>query len=111
MIYIRTCNMYAKRTYFLNNQQLILPIATLARASINWAGENQWRNKKNINTQKTGKNLVSVFPLCSFNRCIVIRSHSDTNGSFHSFTSFNKPTSSSRWVILCVFSSSCIDIA
>ena len=26
--------MYAKRTYFLNNQQLILPIATLARASI-----------------------------------------------------------------------------
>ena len=39
MIYIRTCNMYAKRTYFLNNQQLILPIAILAQASINWAGK------------------------------------------------------------------------
>ena len=39
MIYIRTSNMYAKRTYFLNNQQLILPIAILARASINWAGK------------------------------------------------------------------------
>ena len=31
--------MYTKRTYFLNNQQLILPIAILARASINWAGK------------------------------------------------------------------------
>ena len=31
--------MYAKRTYFLNNQQLILPIAILAQASINWAGK------------------------------------------------------------------------
>ena len=38
-IYILTCNMYTKRTYFLNNQQLILPIAILARASINWAGK------------------------------------------------------------------------
>ena len=73
-------------------------------------GENQWMNKKNINTQTTGKNLVSIFPLCSVNRCIVIRSYSDTNSSFHSFTSFNKPTPSSRWVIFCVFASTCIDI-
>ena len=73
-------------------------------------GENQWRNKKNINTQTTGKNLVSVFPLCSFNRRIVIRSHSDANSSFHSFTSFNKPTPSARWAIFCVFASTCIDI-
>ena len=31
--------MYAKRTYVYNNQQLILPKAILARASINWAGK------------------------------------------------------------------------
>ena len=47
MIYIRTGHMYAMLTYLLNNQQLILSIAIQAQARVNWAGGNQWRNKKN----------------------------------------------------------------
>ena len=39
MIYIYIYSHLQQATYFLNNQQLILPIAILARASINWAGK------------------------------------------------------------------------
>ena len=44
-----------------------------------------------------------------FNKCIVIRSHGDTNSSIQSFTRFNKQASSTRWVIFCVFASAYID--
>ena len=93
--------------YLFFKPSTCLPIAILAKSLTNQQGKNN-EEIRNIILKQLETILLSVLILIVLlNRCMVIRSHTDTNSSFHSLSSVNNSTTSTGQVIFCAFSSTC----
>ena len=97
--------------YLFFKPSTCLPIAILAKSLTNQQGKNN-EEIRNIILKQLETILLSVLILIVLlNRCMVIRSHTDTNSSFHSLSSVNNSTTSTGQVIFCAFSSTCFPLS
>ena len=95
--------------YFLNHRPVYRQQFWLSLT--NQQGKNN-EEIRNIILKQLETILLSVLILIVLlNRCMVIRSHTDTNSSFHSLSSVNNSTTSTGQVIFCAFSSTCFPLS